>query len=286
MVEIPGHISGFWYVYRKEDPLHTGTVGAGLLIEPGLVVASNPGNKETLVFNGKRVSVDTLETAYRYACIEGTSIKVSSPFELGRGYGASAALALGGLFISFAEKGIIKSWFEIGKYAHLAEVENVTGYGDVVAEICGGGLELRVKPGAPGIGVVDKVPIPPNIHILTVELDRYTTLDMFRRYGDRIKEIGLKVYSEFIKTPSIESFLHLSHTFSLETGMMSKDMDSRLERLLSAYMRQGRVLGYFIKKGLLVVVAEDNASMEVYKTLSSLGVTKVFRFNFSGCRLI
>ena len=285
-VEIPGHISGFWYVYKREDPLHTGTVGAGLVIEPGLIVSSNQGNNEKLVFNGKELRVDTLESAYKYAGIDGIPIKVSSPFELGRGYGVSAALALGGLFISFMERGILKSWLEIGRYAHLAEVENVTGYGDVITEIYGGGLEVRIEPGAPGIGIVDRVPVPSNIHVLTVELDKYTTLDMFKKYGNKIRESGIKVYKEFTKAPSIESFLHLSHRFSLETGMLAKELDTKLRELLGTYISQGRVLGYFVKKGLLVVVSEDNASTEVYKTISSLGVPKIFRLNFSGCRVI
>ena len=285
-VEIPGHISGFWYVYKREDPLHTGTVGAGLLIEPGLIVTRNTVDMEKLVFNGRKLKVDTLESAYKYAGIDGVSIKVSSPFELGRGYGVSAALALGGLYISFTEKGVLKSWFEIGKYAHLAEVEHVTGYGDVIAEIYGGGLELRLEPGAPGIGVVDKIPVSPNIHVLTVELGRYTTLDMFKKYGDKIRESGLRIYKEFVKAPSIESFLYLSHKFSLDTGMLTKEMDTKLKELLKGYISRGMVLGYFIKKGLLVIVSEDSASAEVYKTISSLGSPKVFRLNFSGCRLI
>jgi|Deesub1362A_J573_1020465.scaffolds.fasta_scaffold00003_193 pantoate kinase len=285
-VEVPGHISGFWYVYKREDPLHTGTVGAGLVIEPGLIVSSNPGYNEKLMFNGRVISVNTLESAYINAGIEGVPIKVSSPFELGRGYGASAAIALGGLYISFREKGILKSWLEIGRYAHQAEVENVTGYGDVIAEIYGGGLELRIEPGAPGIGVVDRVPVSSDINVLTVGLDRYTTLDMFKRYGDKIRESGIKVYKEFIKAPSIESFLHLSHRFSMETGMLTKEMDTRLKELLGGYIRQGRVLGYFVKKGLLVVVSEGNASAEVYRAISTLGTPKVFRLNFSGCRVI
>ena len=44
----------------------------------------------------------------------------------------------------------------IGQIAHNAEVNCKTGLGDVLASFHGG-FEIRVKPGAPGIGNVEKI---------------------------------------------------------------------------------------------------------------------------------
>jgi len=44
----------------------------------------------------------------------------------------------------------------LDKIAHNAEVNCKTGLGDVLASFHGG-FEVRVKPGAPGIGTVEKI---------------------------------------------------------------------------------------------------------------------------------
>ncbi|GGI74883.1 hypothetical protein GCM10007112_09580 [Vulcanisaeta souniana JCM 11219] len=44
--------------------------------------------------------------------------------------------------------------------AHLVVVSLGTGLGDVIAEYYGGGIELRLRVGAPGIGILDNRTIP------------------------------------------------------------------------------------------------------------------------------
>ena len=285
-LEIPGHISGFWYVVKASDPLHTGSLGAGLILEPGLLVEALDDDNCIIEFNDKAITINTYIRANELANIPCSDINVISPYELEVGYGISAGITLGGLFFSLMKKGFRKSWFEIGRYAHIAEVENVTGYGDVIAEISGGGVELRRMPGAPGIGSVDKIPVSKHIKVITIEMDRYSTKKMFDKYGGKIQDIGEKAYNSFIEDPSIEKFGEISHWFSLETGMMTYNMDKKIKNVLFEELRNGNVLDFFIKKGLLVVITEESGYLSTYEDLKKLGDPKVFSLNFSGCRLV
>ena len=52
------------------------------------------------------------------------------------------------------------SKIEIGQIAHLAELKNFTGLGSVLTQFHTG-LLLRIKEGAPGIGLVYKFSLPP-----------------------------------------------------------------------------------------------------------------------------
>lgn len=285
-LEIPGHISGFWYIVKASDPLHTGSLGAGLVLKPGLLVEMLDDDNCIIELDNKAITINTYIRASELANIPCSNIHVISPYELGVGYGISAGITLGGLFFSFMKRGLRKSWFEIGRYAHIAEVENVTGYGDVIAEISGGGVELRRIPGAPSVGSVDKIPVSEHIKVITIEMNRYSTKEMFDKYGNKIQDIGEKAYNSFIEDPSIEKFGEISHWFSLETGMMTDSIDKKIKGILIEELRNGTVLDFFIKKGLLVIITEESGYLTVYEDLKKLGDPKVFSLNFSGCRLI
>ena len=74
---------------------------------------------------------------------------------VGYGLGSSSAVALS---LSLALDQALNTKLDkntIGQIAHNAEVNCKTGLGDVLASFHGG-FEIRVKPGAPGIGTVTK----------------------------------------------------------------------------------------------------------------------------------
>jgi len=285
-VFVPGHISGFWFIVEEEDILKTGSLGAGLIIEPGLIIEDAGSEDCKIVYNGKEIYMDTYKGGHDIANIPCTSIRVSSPFELGVGYGASAGVTIGGLYFSFTKRGFKVSWDDIGKYAHSAEVKFRTGYGDVITEIYGGGLEIRREPGAPGIGSIDKISVSRKIRVLTIRLKKYSTQEMFRIYGDKIKKYGPIAYNEFIKNPSIDRFGEISHWFSIKTGMMTKEYEEKVYNILKNEIKRGFVIDFFVKKSLLVVISEESGYMDVYYSLKKLGEPLIFTLNFTGCKIL
>jgi pantoate kinase len=282
---IPAHISGFWYIHIDEDILKTGSYGAGLVLSPGLLIEYF-GDDCMVNYNGVEMDIKVYRDAHRMAGTRCIGIKISSQYGIGEGYGASAGIAIGGICFSFHREKRRRSWIEIGRYAHMAEVENVTGYGDVITEIYGGGLEVRVKPGAPGVGMVDRIPVSRKIRVLTVSIEKYTTGEMFRKYGGYIDRMGREAYDKFIENPSIERFGEISHEFSVKTGMMNQSLDKRLKRIFRDEIRKGSLVDYFVKKGLLVVIAEEGAMQDVYEKMKKYGEPLIHILNFSGIRFI
>ncbi|MCC6023050.1 MAG: hypothetical protein LM560_08100 [Desulfurococcaceae archaeon] len=271
-VIIPLHITGFWYVVESYNPVFTGSLGAGITLDPPAIAEEGNYNCD-LVINDECVVSPVIITARKLAQVSSDSgVSLRSKAMLGNGYGLSAASVLAYL--------IIKTDYTLNKAsitAHVAEVLNKTGYGDVIAEFYGGGLVLRTQPGPPGIGSVDIIPVSKSLKVVTVVLGNLTTTEMMLRYGRKINEVGKSVYRRFLENTTIESFVELAHEFSLSVGMLSKDLDDLLKSKLSRYLSNGGVLGYFIKKKLLTVIVEDGCLVEVVEVLKKyVGMPKVF----------
>ena len=90
--------------------------------------------------------------------LSGRHVKIDHELDvpIGAGFGISAACALG------TALGIAKilelniTFNKAASMAHLAEIEMQSGLGDVVAEV-NGGITLRLKEGAPGVALTDKM---------------------------------------------------------------------------------------------------------------------------------
>ena len=170
-VFVPSHITGFFSIHDNENPLLKGSLGAGVLLDKGVVTEIsliNPNDLKDSTFsdnlpiliNGKRdeynqviilKTIELMERDYGSIDLSNTLITQTIQVPIGCGFGTSAASALGTAIClnEFFELGL--SLDECGKYAHLAEVGLGTGLGDVIAELSKG-IVLRTKPGAPGFG--------------------------------------------------------------------------------------------------------------------------------------
>lgn len=275
-VIIPLHITGFWYVVESYNPVFTGSLGAGITLDPPVIAEESSYDCELLI-NDECVVSPVIVTARKLAQISSDSgVSLRSKVALGNGYGLSAASTLAYLIIKTGNTNRY-TLNKVSITAHVAEVLNKTGYGDVIAEFYGGGLVLRTQPGPPSIGSVDIIPVSKSLKVVTVVLGSLTTTEMMLRYGFKINEVGKSVYRKFLEDTTIESFVDLAHEFSLSVGMLSNDLDTLLKSKLSKYLSNGCVLGYFIKKKLLTVIVEDECLVEVTDVLSRyVGLPKVF----------
>ncbi len=276
-VLIPPHITGFWYVIKSYDPIFTGSLGAGLTLDPPIIAEALADNTCKVVVNDLCVESPVINTAEKLARMESVrGVRIRSEVMLGNGYGMSGATALAYLILNMLGSGSVTLNY-VSRLAHVAEVINETGYGDVIAEFYGGGLVLRTSPGPPGVGSVDVVPVSRSLKVVTVLLGDLTTKEMMLKFGGIINTVGVDVYMKFVENPDIESFAELSHEFSVRVGMLPKELDSLLNTSLSSYLRNGGVLGYFVKKKLLTIIAEDSHLTDLtYKLSKTVGTPKVF----------
>ena len=139
----------------------------------------------------------------------------------GAGFGASGAGALGCAYA-------LNSHFDLGltanqaaAVAHEAEVTNRTGLGDVIAQNTGG-LVVRLQPGAPGIGRIDRIPVPP-LPISYVVRGPISTSEVLsdEKVMKAVNMAGEAALKELLKRPTFTNFMQLSRRFTVQSGLAS-----------------------------------------------------------------
>jgi pantoate kinase len=105
--------------------------------------------------------------------------------------------------------------------AHVAEVTNRTGLGDVIGQNTGG-LVIRLKPGAPGIGQVDRIPVPP-LKVDYVVRGPISTKDILsdQTAMKAINMAGKAALKDLLKRPTLRDFMLLSRRFTAQSGLAS-----------------------------------------------------------------
>ena len=277
IVRIPLHVSGFWVPIIKKDYILSGSLGAGITLSPYCVVRET-SKKVNEIDSVLAKGANIVNAVANYLGSKpDIDIELLTNVELGEGFGLSAALALGYAIYLLRKKRSAVSLIEASKAAHFAEVYNMTGLGDVIAEALGRGLTVRIRPGPPGIGEVDCVLVNERVKVTTVHLGgKIFTPQMLRQYYSKIVEAGRAAYSEFLRDYSIYSFLNKAYEFSRAVGFLDPKLDEELRNRLKNYISSGSVLGYFVKKSLLVIVHSPSCSDELKDILRDYGIVRIF----------
>lgn len=265
--EVPLHLTGFFYPIYRETPELTGSLGAGLIISPGLRCFLKRG--EGLKFNESTLNTGPAHELYESfgkglaICLEGNCVPSA-----GYAFSASSSLAVAAC-AAIARK--IKP-SEAAIRAHVAEVNHRTGLGDVAAIWEGFGIAIRKEAGAPTICVVESLQVKEKVAVITSELGKLSTESLLLDYGEKIAAIGKEVFSQFLKEESLENFLTLANIFSRRVGLVEKSLEEYLKPFSS------QLLGWYVKKRVLVLVAEESEAPEVAKNISARPqVVRVFR---------
>ena len=178
----PAAISSFFEIHdtQNDKPIadleKVGAIGGGFGLEKGVTttvtVEEAQTNTANIFINSKpateakttRQVIETLlgKTNVKYAVNVEHQIEVP----IGTGFGTSAGGALtAGLALREA-LGLPLTYNQIGKIAHVAEIQCLTGLGTVSSLTFSGGCVLVVKPGAPGICQIDRIPITPDYMVV------------------------------------------------------------------------------------------------------------------------
>lgn len=261
------NISGFWVPQRGRTHRDTGSLGASLTLEPPVVFRVTRGSCPIRI-NG--VCIDEYHPIVRELLAAGVSVDGLSPVPLGVGSAVSGALAIALAYTYlYLRGGAEPDPRDVGALAHSIEVEVGGGLGDVICQIVGGGLVLRRAPGPPGVGEATPIPVEDVEVTLGVFIDRITTREMLLKFADKFMSIGPKVYREFISKPDLRNFLRLSREFSMAVGFISQRMANELEKALGD-LTDG-VMGYFVKKSLLVVIHRPGMGLAVRRAIERGG---------------
>jgi pantoate kinase len=150
----------------------------------------------------------------------------------GSGFGTSGAGALSLALALNAHCGAPLTEEEAGRIAHEAEVECRTGLGTVIGEFYGG-FEIRIAPGAPGIGKVRTVKPPEDLRAVFAVFGSYSTREALadEAIRERINRHGRRAHEELQRELTVERFLRASRDFSFSTGLLTPRCSSALKLL-------------------------------------------------------
>ncbi|MDR0198323.1 MAG: pantothenate kinase, partial [Methanomassiliicoccaceae archaeon] len=211
----PGHITCFFAPVITDEAMTTGSLGAGIRLDKGVTATAEErkGPKTRITMNGERCIAKISEhVASLLAPGIGFDITIENDLPVSQGMGMSAAGAIAvGLCVA-SLKGLNED--DAYRAAHIAEIENGGGLGDV-AGILGGKQTVRIKAGVQPFGRTVDTGIDMRMSLITLG-PRMDTGNILSDAATMIKisEKGADSVNRYISGPSERALYELSADFS------------------------------------------------------------------------
>jgi pantoate kinase len=301
----PAAISSFFEIHDTENNVpiadleKVGAIGGGFGLEKGvhtqISVEEAEVNSVKVLINSKLAKEAKTTTSVVETLLKKTSKKYAVTVEhqievpIGTGFGTSAGGSLtAGLALREA-LGLPLTYNQIGKIAHVAEIQCLTGLGTVSSLSFSGGCVLVVEPGAPGICQIDRIPISPEYVVVAGFYPSKILTKSLLSSPEKKREInnyGKKTLVAILAEPCLENFLDCCWEFSQKAGFATEN----IRHLVKVAKKAGAVgaAQNMIGEAVHALVREENAEQvaEAFKqTLPSQQVI-VSKIDFQGARLI
>ena len=253
----PAHVTGFFKAYLEKDnqksPEKIGSMGAGFSIREGVTthinilpkINQNSNFKITTIgYESDKTDVSeyVLNEFLKLGNFEDMFFDIQHEITIPVGYGLGSSSAVA-LSLSYALDHVLKTRLDhivIGQIAHNAEINCNTGLGDVLASYHGG-FEIRIKPGAPGIGQVEKIN-PGDITIIMICFSPISTNKFIKERLPQINGLGGKMVSKLLESKNYEHFEDMSLEFAKYIQVMTLRMENLIQELASNGIKCGVAL--------------------------------------------
>ncbi|MGB9913973.1 MAG: hypothetical protein ACPLIG_02430 [Candidatus Bathyarchaeales archaeon] len=211
--------------------------------------------------------------------------KVAVP--IGAGFGSSAAGALTAALALAKALELPLTYNQIGRIAHAAEVQCKTGLG-TVGPLMLGGCILTVEPGAPGISVIDRIPLSDNYVIVAGVFGAIPTRQVLASAEKRreVNRWGRKTLEAILDEPSVENFMACCLEFAEKTGFTTPRV-----RHLAKLAEQAGAVGVaqnMVGEAVHALTLEENAAeiAEAFKQVLPNENILIAKIDFQGVRLV
>lgn len=274
-----------------------GARGGGFGLQKGVLtqvtVEEAKSSGITIFINGKRAPeaettrtvVEALLSKLNKSYVVIVDHKVEVP--IGAGFGTSAGGALTAALALKETLDLPLTYNQIGKIAHVAEVQCKTGLG-TVGPLMLSGCILTLEPGAPGIAVIDRLPLSPDYVIVAGVFGSTPTKQILSSAEKRLEvnRYGRKTLEAILDEPSIENFLARCLEFAEKTGFMTQN----LRQLVKIAEKAGAVgsAQNMVGQAVHSLVLEKNANQvaEAFKQVLPPEKVIVSKVDFQGARLV
>jgi len=252
----PAHVTGFFKAHLDDDQNNLenlGSMGAGFSIKQGVTTRvkietrNDQKSNFEITSNGYQsdktdVSEYVLNEFLRLGEFSTKFFKIEHDISIPVGYGLGSSSAVA-LSLSFALDQALKTKLDkttIGQIAHNAEVNCKTGLGDVLASFHGG-FEIRVKPGAPGVGHVEKITTD-KISVIMICFSPISTNKFIKERLSQINGLGGKMVNRLLESKNYEHFQDMSLEFARYVDVMTPRMQKLVNELSENNIRCGIAL--------------------------------------------
>lgn len=280
----PAHITGFFETHDNPDPVRKGSTGCGIVLDAGIesTVMAGEGIEHTeIMLNGEKVSADTIATVVTMLTDVPVRVDCRADIPVECGLGASGAGALSTAYALNRALSLDLTANKLNEIAHVAEVRNSSGLGDVAAQSVGG-VVIRTAPGAPDIGKHDNIPCP-EMDVYCIVLGKLSTGSVLGS-DEMVRSINLagrKAMKKLMKKPTLEIFMSCSRDFCVGTGLA----DEKITEIIEAV----EAVGGMAAQAMLgnTVFAIDNTPQEetVREILSDFGDVLRYRIGPTSIRI-
>ena len=243
----PGNISCVFKVIPHADATRMHSLGMGFTVKEGVEVIVSEHQETGVLFNGQSIDFPTVRAVVdrltQDAGATGVKVDLTSPLPLGCGFGLSGAASLATAYALNELLHLNKDAETLAMVAHVAEVENRTGLGDVCSQYHGGWL-VKLKEGAPL--VADRLPIIERpiyyryfgpIQTSEVLGNREQTIRI-NRAADAALSVLQTLTSSKPDTGLFNACFEVSKRFSVESGLLS---DARVIETIERIEAEGGV---------------------------------------------
>ena len=220
----PGNLSCVFKIIPHPEPTQMHSLGMGFTITEGVVVTVSQHSNEIAVrFNDNEIHFPTVVSVIQKLTPQPIQVEIESPLPLGCGFGLSGAASLATTYALNALLALGKPEEELAMTAHVAEVENRTGLGDVCAQYHGGCL-VKLKRGYPL--AAERLPIPaqPIYYRYFSSIQTKTILENAERREriNRAADETLQALEKLTKADAVDfnACIQLSKQFSLNSGLL------------------------------------------------------------------
>ncbi|MFW9994877.1 MAG: pantoate kinase [Candidatus Odinarchaeota archaeon] len=232
---VASHITGLFEIVDSEDLLFRGSRGAGFNIARGIEtrISVNNSSENAIFFNNNliptneaKVTDEVIALFFEKTGVKKRPLRIRHIFSvpMSSGFGASAGGALGTTFCLNDLFDTELTRKELFKIAHIAEAKHWCGLGDVLGLYENSSTEIRVKPGAPGIGKTISFRIEPGTRLFTCSFGQLRTSEVLKHpvHRQKIIEKGQVEIKKLLEAPSVDTFIAGCRSFSNFIGLYTE----------------------------------------------------------------
>ena len=281
----PAHITGFFEIHTNDDPRRMGSTGCGIVLDRGVetsVVVDRSIDRTTVKLNGSIVQEGAIHTVVEMLTDVPVMIESTADIPIGCGFGASGAGALGAAYALNSALSLNLTTDQLTETAHVAEVKNKSGMGDVIGQTHGG-IVIRTHAGTPPFGKFDRIPASDH-KVLCIVLGEISTKSILNdeHAVRQINSAGRNALKTLLKAPTIENFMTLSREFAIDTGLVSERTLDIIETVESV---GGMASQAMLGDTVFSIVTEQSES-RIRKVMEGIGEVLEYRISSCGPKLI